>query len=190
MRTRLTTEQRRAQLLEVGIEVFASKPYEQVSIEYIADVAGVSHGLLYRYFPSKQAFFTAVVEVQGKSLLDEAGLPDSQLSPLDQIRAGIEVYITQAERSPSAYRMAHQIGISDHDTESSKQARNIIQRDRVLDSLAALTSIDAETGLAVTSWLGFTQTAILGWIDNPNISRHQLLELCMRALLGAVNIRT
>lgn len=65
MRTRLTIEQRRAHL-EIGAELFARHPYEEVSIEHVAGTAGVSHGLLYRYFPSKRAFFAAVVEAEGE----------------------------------------------------------------------------------------------------------------------------
>jgi AcrR family transcriptional regulator len=183
----LPIEQRRAQLLGIGAELFARQPYEQVSIEKVAELAGVSHGLLYRYFPSKQAFFAAVIELEGESLLN-ASSPDPALSPLDQIRAGLDVYIDQAENSPSAYRMAHQVGAADGGLDRTRQSRNSIQRDRVLNSLAAIMTIEAETSLAVSSWLGFTQTAILGWIDDPVISRRQLQELCMRALRAAVRL--
>lgn len=187
MRTRLTVEQRRAQLLEIGADLFADLAYEQVSIEKVAELAGVSHGLLYRYFPSKQAFFAAVIEVEGERLLN-ASHPDPALSAIDQIMAGLDVYIDQAENSPSAYRMAHQIEAADSSLDPTRQARNIIQRDRVLNSLAAIIPIETETSLAVTSWLGFTQTAILDWIDNPVISRRRLHELCMRTLGAAVRL--
>jgi hypothetical protein len=48
--------------------------------------------------------------------------------------------------------------------------------------------IDTETPLAVTSWLGFVQTAILVWIDNPTISRQQPHNLCIRTLWAAVGL--
>lgn len=187
MRTRLTTEQRRAQLLEIGAEVFGRQPYEQVSIEEVADLAGISHGLLYRYFPSKRAFFDAVVEVEGASLL-RASSPDPALSPLDQIRAGLDTYIDQAEKSPAGYRMANQAGTADGDLGSTRQERIVIQRDHILNSLAAVIPIDSETQIAVTSWLGFVQSAILDWIDNPIISRQQLHDICIRTLWAAVRL--
>jgi AcrR family transcriptional regulator len=183
----LTTEQRRAQLLQIGVEVFARRPYEQVSIEELAEVAQISHGLLYRYFPSKQAFFAAVVEVEGANLL-RASAPDPTLSALDQIKAGLDVYIDQAEESPAGYRVAHQAGNADRDLGSTRQARITIQRDRILASLATVIPIDSETRIAVTSWLGFVQTAILDWIDNPKISRQQLHNLCIRTLWAAVGL--
>lgn len=187
MRTRFTVERRRAQLLEIGANAFADLPYEQVSIEKVAELAGVSHGLLYRYFPSKQAFFAAVIEAEGERLLN-ASHPDPALSPVDQIIADLNVYIDQAESSPAAYRMAHQLVVAGSGLTTNRQARNVIQRDRVLNSLAAIIPVETETSLAVTSWLGFTQTAILDWIDNPVISRQQLQELCMRTLRAAVRL--
>jgi AcrR family transcriptional regulator len=187
VRTRLTIEQRCAQLLEIGADLFAGQPYDQVSIEKVAELAGVSHGLLYRYFPSKQAFFAAVIETVGQRLLN-ATRPNPALSPLDQIKAGLDVYIDQAENCPSAYRMAHQFGAADRSLDLTRQARNIVQRDRVLNSLAAMITIESETSFAVTSWLGFTQTAVLEWIDNPVISRRQLHDLCMRTLRAAVRL--
>ena len=59
MRTRLSTEQRRLQLLAIGAELFARRPYEQVSIEEVAEIAQISCGLLYHYFPSKRAMVLA-----------------------------------------------------------------------------------------------------------------------------------
>ena len=107
---------------------------------------------------------------------------------MGQITAGLDVHIDQAENSRSAYRMAHQLGSADSGLEPSREARNIIQRDHVLESLAAIILIYDETSLAVTSWLGFTQTAILDWIDNPVISRQQLHDLGIRTLRAAVRL--
>lgn len=187
MRTRLTTDQRRAQLLKIGAQAFSRRPYEHVSIEEVAEAAGISHGLLYRYFPSKRAFLAAVVEHEGVSLL-RASSPDPSLAPLDQIRAGLDVYIDRAESAPAGYRMAHYAGAAGGDLGPSKEERITIQRDRILAGLAAVMPIDNETSIAVTSWLGFVQTAILDWIDNPTISRQQLHDLCLRALWAAVKL--
>ena len=60
-RRRLSPEDRRAQLLALGAELFASLPYDEVHIEAVAEQAGVSRGLLYHYFPTKRAFFAALV---------------------------------------------------------------------------------------------------------------------------------
>src|ERR671930_555067 len=98
-RTRLDVEERRAQLLDMGLELFSTRPYDEVWIEEIAERAGVSRGLLYHYFPTKRDFFVAVV----RSAVDEVyGLtePDESLEPLERLRASVESYLDYAENHP------------------------------------------------------------------------------------------
>ena len=58
-RTRLDPAQRRAQLIDLGARMLAERPLEQISVEDIADQAGVSRGLLFHYFASKSEFHLA-----------------------------------------------------------------------------------------------------------------------------------
>ena len=187
MRTRLRTEQRRAQLLAIGAELFARRAYEEVWIEEVADIAQISSGLLYHYFPSKRAFFLAIVEDESAKLL-RASAPDPALPPLDQLRAGLEVYIDYAERHPDGFRMAQQAAITDDDLNPLHRARVSAHRDRILTGLDTLMTVNEETPIAVTAWLAFAQAAILNWIDNPRITREQLCDLCARALWAAIGL--
>jgi len=50
-RRRLSPEDRRAELLALGAEVFGKRPYDEVRIDEIAERAGVSRALMYHYFP-------------------------------------------------------------------------------------------------------------------------------------------
>jgi AcrR family transcriptional regulator len=54
--------QRREQLLAVAGERFAELGFHAVSMDAIADAAGVSKPVLYQHFPSKRALFLALVE--------------------------------------------------------------------------------------------------------------------------------
>jgi AcrR family transcriptional regulator len=188
VRTRLSTDQRRAQLLAIGAELFARRPYEQVSIDEVAEIAHISSGLLYHYFPSKRAFFLAIVEDEGAKLL-RASTPDPLLPPLDQLKGGLEVYIGYAERHPDGFRVAQQAAVTDNDLRRIHQARVSAQRDRILTGLGAMVAVDEEAHIAVTGWLAFVQTAILDWLDNPAITREQLRDLCARALWAAVELQ-
>src|SRR5579871_2953848 len=60
-RVRLDVDERRAQLLELGLKIFGSQEYESIAIDDIAERAGMSKGLLYHYFSSKRGFYVAVV---------------------------------------------------------------------------------------------------------------------------------
>lgn len=188
MRTRLSTEQRRAQLLAIGAELFARRPYEQVSIEEVADTAQISSGLLYHYFPSKRAFFLAIAEDESAKLL-QASTPDPALPPLDQLKAGLEIYIDYAVRHPDSFRVVQQAAITDNQERRIYQERFTAHRDRILTVLGTVMAVDDETQIAVTGWLAFVPAAILDWLDNPAITHEQLRDLCARTLWAAVGLQ-
>lgn len=63
----------RRQLMSSALELFATHGYASTSISRIAKQAGVSKGLMYNYFESKQALLLAIVEDLasiGQELLD------------------------------------------------------------------------------------------------------------------------
>ncbi|MFD6418362.1 TetR/AcrR family transcriptional regulator [Streptomyces sp. NPDC060194] len=59
---RLSVEQRRAQLLDAALHLFAHRTPEEVSFDDVAEAAGVSRPLVYRYFPGgKQQLYEAAL---------------------------------------------------------------------------------------------------------------------------------
>jgi AcrR family transcriptional regulator len=187
LRTRLSTEHRRAQLLKIGADLFAKRPYQDVSIEGVAEIARVSSGLLYHYFPSKRAFFLAIVENQSLKLL-HASTPDASLPPLEQLKAGLDIYIDYAESHPDGFRVSQQAAVSDNDLGEIHRARISAHRDRILTGLGTMMTVDEDTPIAVVGWLAFVTTAIIEWLDNPAITRDQLRDLCARTLWAAVEL--
>lgn len=49
-------------ILEATKSILADEGYEKASTNYVADVAGVSIGSLYQYFPNKEAIIASLVE--------------------------------------------------------------------------------------------------------------------------------
>jgi len=58
-------EQRRAQLIETALDLFAEKGVENTTIKDIATRIGVAQGLVYHYFASKDDLLLAVIERYG-----------------------------------------------------------------------------------------------------------------------------
>lgn len=54
-------ENRRAELAEVALRLWAERGFEATSVAAIAEAAGVSKGSVYLYFPSKQALLEEVL---------------------------------------------------------------------------------------------------------------------------------
>src|SRR3954467_13375129 len=62
-------EDRRRQILDAAVRVFAAQGYESSRVSDVAKEAGVAYGLVYHYFASKDAVLEAVFHEQWGRLL-------------------------------------------------------------------------------------------------------------------------
>ncbi len=69
-RTRMSAGQRRAQLVEVAVALFADRGYEGTSVEEIAAHAGVSKPVVYEHFGGKEGLYAVVVDREMQTLLE------------------------------------------------------------------------------------------------------------------------
>ena len=101
-RRRMTTDDRREQLLRAGSELLGRRSSDEVSIDEIARAAGISKGLLYHYFPTKNDFVVAVLreEVERVTALTA---PDPSLPPLEQIDAALDSFVYHVESHASGF---------------------------------------------------------------------------------------
>jgi len=54
--------EKRKLIMDVAMEIFADKTYQGASISMIAEKAGISKGLLYNYFESKEALLKEIIQ--------------------------------------------------------------------------------------------------------------------------------
>lgn len=183
---RLEPDARRAHLLAVGAAVFGTKAYDDVQIDQIAQQAGVSRGLLYHYFPSKRAFFAAIVQVGCDEILD-ATQPDPSRSPMAQLQASLEAYFDYVESHPHMYRAIFRSAASLEQTVQDVVNRNLdLQAKRILAGLGGGGEPHSLSYLAIRAWLAFLIQAVLDWLDHgAMVDRQALIEVCVAALQGA-----
>ncbi|MER5940493.1 TetR/AcrR family transcriptional regulator [Streptomyces sp. NPDC001928] len=191
-RRRLSTEERREQLLAVGARLFSESPYDEVWIEQVAEIAGVSRGLLYHYFPTKRDFFAAVVERESERMLRmTAAVPG--VAVREQLAAGLDTFLEYVEAHAHGYRAFHRA-----DAAGDQAVRKVYQRalaaqeKQILAAMAAdpefgpLYAERPDVPVAVRGWLAFTTAVCLEWLRGSDLSRDQVRDLCARALLGVV----
>jgi AcrR family transcriptional regulator len=66
---RLSVEERRSQLLDAALSLFAHRAPEEISLDDVAEAAGVSRPLVYRYFPGgKQQLYEAALRSAAEEL--------------------------------------------------------------------------------------------------------------------------
>ena len=157
-RSRLDSDARREQLLASGARLLGRRAYDEVSIEEIAEAAGVSKGLLYHYFPTKNDFVLAALE-RGQRELAELTAPDPDLPPTEQLSASLDRFLEFVEEHEVAYSAIFRSrGGSDPEIQAALEAGRQQRMDAVLDSLVAWEA--APTDVERTPAM---ETAVQGW---------------------------
>ena len=64
---RLAATDRRRQLLDSALDLFAAKGFEGTTTKEIAAAAGVTEAIIFRHFPSKEALYSAVLDRKHES---------------------------------------------------------------------------------------------------------------------------
>ena len=100
---RLTAAARRAQLIEVGREVFAERGYGATSVEEIAARAKVSKPILYSHFGGKEGLFAVVVDREVEYILSRIAEAVSTGPPRARLERAALAYLTYVEERPLGF---------------------------------------------------------------------------------------
>ncbi|MFE0735967.1 TetR/AcrR family transcriptional regulator [Streptomyces sp. NPDC058855] len=185
-RQRLTPADRRAQLLAVGARLFAERPYAEVTMEGVAERAGVSRALLYRHFPGKHALFAAVYQQAADRLLAET-LLDPGRSLVEQLVQGMEVHLDYFVANRNAVLAANRVLAGDPVVQTIMTNELDALRARLLGvlPLADDTTREAVSGV-LKSWLVFVRVLCVDWLAEETCTRAQVRDICVGAVLGAL----
>lgn len=189
--TRLAPDERRDQLVRLGLELLGRTPHDQVSIEAIARAAGISKGLLYHYFPTKADFVIAVL----RHSYDELTARMEQATDLD---ATLDAFLGYVEERPTGFAAVQHA----RSAAADPAIRAVVQEQRVarvagMVDLAALlagrTRAEVESPvltLAIEGWMGFCDGVVSGWLERGEPSRADVLRLLRENLLAMLATAT
>jgi AcrR family transcriptional regulator len=188
-RTRLSPEARRAQLIELGVEMLATRTLDEVSVELIAQKAGISRGLLFHYFASKQEFHVEVARAAAGEMIRRTE-PDLTQPPVESLRSALDAFMSYVEENPDNYTSLVR-GAASGDTEMraifdatrATMAQRIIG---VVDQLGF--TLGERASLAVHGWVAYVEECVVRWTaDVPRaVDRDQLLEMLTKSLPAVV----
>ena len=89
-----TTMDRRRDLLDAAVRVFARKGFHASRVGDIAEEAGVAHGLLYHYFRSKEEVLETIFREAWERLATETDRIEASDVPLrEQLRRFARIYL-------------------------------------------------------------------------------------------------
>lgn len=185
VRVRLSVEERREQLLNLGQELFSQRPFADISVDEIADAANISKGLLYHYFPSKRDLYLACVERASRALVT-ASEPSLALLPAARLKASLDAFIDYVESNLLSFATLLQGGANgdaDVDRILSGMRRSFIDR-TARDLGVAAPSVS--TRMCLLGYIGFTSYTCMAWAKAPQVGRDALRLMLEEALLAAV----
>src|SRR3990172_7863304 len=85
----IAQEERRRQILDAAVRVFARSGYHGSRVGDVAKEAGVAHGLLYHYFSSKEEVLQTVFRENWGELIDRFRAVEATDEPAREKLAGI-----------------------------------------------------------------------------------------------------
>jgi AcrR family transcriptional regulator len=102
----IAQEEKRRQILEAAVRVFARKGYHTSRVGDIAEEAGVAHGLLYHYFAGKEAVLEAIFREQWGELLEAIHEVESSAEVArEQLRQVAAIILRSWKRRPDVVRV-------------------------------------------------------------------------------------
>ena len=179
-RLRRTAGDRRAQLVQIGLELLPTTPVQELTIDEVARRAGISRSLLFHYFASKREYYTAVTRAAADFMLQHL-LPPPGTSPEEQVSGMLDRYVGWVETFPESH-LAFVRGAGGGDPWVSEVYEET--RGRLVE--VALTALglpdDLRRRQLVLAWFAFTEDLVGSWADEPTTSRPALLALLREVL--------
>lgn len=190
-RTRLSPEARRAQLLELGARLFATRSVDEISIDVLAEEAGISRGLIYHYFGSKQDFRIAVIRHAVEDLVAQTA-PPAEGEPLERMVASLGVYLDYVLANLTLYRsMVRAAAGGTDEIRALYDEGRFALTDRIFreDAQGEILTDTPQARLVVRGWSAMAEEMVLTWADDPSVmSRDQLLGVLALSLPGLVDL--
>ena len=190
MAARLPAPARRRQLLDVALEQFAHRGFRGVSMDQVAEAAGVTKPVLYQHFASKRALYLELVadvadRLEGAVLKATADVT----SPREQVEAGFRVYF----RFVTEHRDAFRLLFSGEDRRDRDLVEAVVRVEATFArAIAALIDVEGLTAddrlLLARGIVGIAEVTSRHALDDPDADRdtlaHRVAGLAWAGLRG------
>jgi AcrR family transcriptional regulator len=135
----LGPEKRRPLVLDAALSLFVEHGFAGVSMEMIAEAAGVTRPVVYDCYANKTELFRALIEREEQRLLDHLfealpRQPDFD-DPEKLLTEGFAAFLSAAERAPDSWRI---VFLSEHGTDPEVARRVERARQQVTERITQL----------------------------------------------------
>ena len=188
---RMPAAQRRTQLLDTAVHVFAEQGYHAASMNDVAEAAGVTKPVLYQHFSSTRELFVELLTAIGDELRDTIAKATTDASgPRQQIEQGMVAYFRFVDSRTDSFRVLFGSGAR-RDPEFASFARSV--EESIAESIAQLIVVDGQPAehrdVLAHGIVGMTETASRHWLAHdrtPDVDTlaEQLSRLAWSGMRG------
>ena len=165
----IAQEERRRQILEAAVRVFARTGYHGSRVGDIAEEAGVAHGLLYHYFSSKEEVLQTVFRENWGALIERFRAVEAADEPAPEKLEGIAKILLRTWRNDPdlVIVMVREVARSQQlqgQVEEVREAFAIVQR--VIEEGQAAGAFRPDLDARLASWVvyGGLEEVLTGWV--------------------------
>jgi len=186
---RLAPEERRRQLVDVALELFAENVHADVGLEDVADRADVQRSLLYRYFPGgKPDLYLAVVKEAWRRLVHRVDTDPSR--PLDRkLPENVATFLDLGEARDPALRVAGQARrVDDPRVRAVVRDSRRAWAQRMAVNHLSTPDPGATVMAALTGYLALAEVLMEEWLVHRTVGREQVEAVLEGALPSLVKL--
>ena len=101
-----TSPDYRAKICTVAQTLFAERGFGGTTIREIADQTGVNSGLLYHYYPNKEALYLSLLEAAVREVVVQVEhIAASTDTPEEKIRQIVQLYLAHFQAHPQSFQL-------------------------------------------------------------------------------------
>lgn len=175
-------DERRVQILHVAADLFGERPYSEVSVNDIAEAAGVARGLMHHYFGSKRELYLEVVRLSAR--LPRVQVPAGDDASADELwPRAVDGFLGMIGKNPDLWLASVTVGGAERDDEVAAildEAREILADQTLVAIGLDHRAEDPVVRAFVRAWGGFVQELTIEWLG-----RQRLDESRVRAAMVA-----
>lgn len=104
-RKRMSASERREQLLTVGRTAFAEKGFDALTVEELAQRAGVTKPIVYEHFGGKEGIYAVILDREVNCLLDAMSTALACSGARARVEAAVDAFLEYIEDRPDGFRV-------------------------------------------------------------------------------------
>ncbi|MCZ8014600.1 TetR family transcriptional regulator [Limnobacter thiooxidans] len=193
-------EQRMGQILEVAGSVFSRQGFHSTSMEEIAEGAGVTKPLLYRYFGSKDALYLATITQVGNHLMSGLSILMANPNPKDRLKLIMLSFLTFVERHREGWSVLYNEALTSVGPVGEKvaffrtsfieaAAKTIEELNQPADQERTQEKAGIQAVALANIMVGAVEAGARWWIQHPEIPIRDMQKMIETSLMPGLSDR-